>query len=124
LFFSPSAAEGWGKKPAFAKSTPGFIVNRIARPFYGEAWRAYTEGAADPATIDAIMRDCGGFPMGPFELMDLIGIDINFAAAQSVFDGFFGDPRFRPHPIQRAMVDAGWLGRKTGRGFYDYADPA
>jgi 3-hydroxybutyryl-CoA dehydrogenase len=106
-----------------AADSPGFIVNRVARPFYGEGLRLAGEGVADFATIDRLARE-GGFPMGPFELMDLIGIDINFAAAQSVFDGFFGDPRFRPHPIQRAMVESGRLGRKTGRGYYDYADPA
>ncbi|MFN8423452.1 MAG: 3-hydroxyacyl-CoA dehydrogenase family protein [Anaerolineae bacterium] len=101
-----------------ANDTPGFIVNRVARPFYGEALRLLGEGAADVATIDRLARD-GGFPMGPFELMDLIGIDVNFAAAQSVYDGFFQDPRFRPHPIQRAMVESGRLGRKTGGGYYD-----
>ena len=115
-----AAAEGWGKKPAFAKSTPGFIVNRIARPFYGEAWRAYTEGAADPATIDAIVRDCGGFPMGPFELMDLIGHDVNLAVSTSVFEATFGERRYAPSLAQQELVRAGRLGRKTGRGIYDY----
>jgi 3-hydroxybutyryl-CoA dehydrogenase len=113
-------AESWGKKPAYAKSTPGFIVNRIARPFYGEAWRAYTEGAADPATIDAVVRDCGGFPMGPFELMDLIGHDINFAVTRSVFEATFGDRRYAPSLAQHELVRAGRLGRKTGRGIYDH----
>jgi 3-hydroxybutyryl-CoA dehydrogenase len=116
-------ARAWGKTPVEAADSPGFIVNRVARPFYGEGLRMVGEGVADFATIDRLARE-GGFPMGPFELMDLIGIDINFAAAQSVYDGFFGDPRFRPHPIQRAMVESGRLGRKTGRGYYDYADPA
>ncbi|MGE5713209.1 MAG: 3-hydroxyacyl-CoA dehydrogenase [Betaproteobacteria bacterium] len=115
-----TAAEAWGKKPAFAKSTPGFIVNRIARPFYGEAWRAYTEGAADPATIDAIVRDCGGFPMGPFELMDLIGHDVNLAVSTSVFEATFGERRYAPSLAQQELVRAGRLGRKTGRGIYDY----
>jgi 3-hydroxybutyryl-CoA dehydrogenase len=112
-------ARSWGKTPVEAADTPGFIVNRVARPFYGEALRLLGEGVADIATIDRLARD-GGFPMGPFELMDLIGIDVNFAAAQSVYEGFFHDPRFRPHPIQRAMVECGRLGRKSGRGYYDY----
>jgi 3-hydroxybutyryl-CoA dehydrogenase len=115
-----ATAEAWGKKAAYAKSTPGFIVNRIARPFYGEAWRAYTEGAADPATIDAIARDCGGFPMGPFELMDLIGHDVNFAVTKSVFDATFGERRYAPSLVQQELIRAGRLGRKSGRGIYDY----
>ncbi|HET9012962.1 MAG TPA: 3-hydroxyacyl-CoA dehydrogenase, partial [Gemmatimonadaceae bacterium] len=117
-------SEAWGKHAAYAKSTPGFIVNRIARPFYGEAWRAYTEGAADPATIDAVVRDCGGFPMGPFELMDLIGHDVNFAVTKSVFDATFGERRYAPSLAQQELVRAGRLGRKTGRGIYDYRDGA
>jgi len=116
-------ARAWGKTPVEATDTAGFIVNRVARPFYGEGLRLLGEGVADVATIDRLVRD-GGFPMGPFELMDLIGIDVNFAAASSVYEGFFHDPRFRPHPIQRAMVESGRLGRKTGRGYYDYADQA
>ncbi len=119
-----ATAEAWGKKPAYAKSTPGFIVNRIARPFYGEAWRAYTEGAADPATIDAIVRDCGGFPMGPFELMDLIGHDVNLAVSTSVFEATFGERRYAPSVAQQELVRAGRLGRKTGRGIYDYREGA
>ncbi|HQR72504.1 MAG TPA: 3-hydroxyacyl-CoA dehydrogenase [Burkholderiaceae bacterium] len=119
-----ATAEAWGKKPAYAKSTPGFIVNRIARPFYGEAWRAYTEGAADPATIDAIVRDCGGFPMGPFELMDLIGHDVNLAVSAAVFDATFGERRYAPSLAQQELVRAGHLGRKSGRGIYDYRDGA
>ncbi|MGZ8254268.1 MAG: 3-hydroxyacyl-CoA dehydrogenase PaaH [Burkholderiaceae bacterium] len=117
-----ATSAAWGKHPAYAKSTPGFIVNRIARPFYGEAWRAYTEGAADPATIDAVVRDCGGFPMGPFELMDLIGHDVNFAVTKSVFDATFGDRRYAPSLAQQELVRAGRLGRKSGRGIYDYRD--
>lgn len=112
-------ALAWGKTPVEAADRPGFIVNRVARPFYGEGLRILGEGRADVATIDRLARD-GGFPMGPFELMDLIGIDVNYAAARSVFEGFFGDPRFRPHPIQRAMAESGRLGRKTGRGYYDH----
>jgi 3-hydroxybutyryl-CoA dehydrogenase len=115
-----ATAESWGKKPAFAKSTPGFIVNRIARPFYGEAWRAYSEGAADPATLDAIVRDCGGFPMGPFELMDLIGHDVNLAVSTAVFEATFGERRYAPSLAQQELVRAGRLGRKSGRGIYDY----
>jgi 3-hydroxybutyryl-CoA dehydrogenase len=117
-------AEAWGKKAATAKSTPGFIVNRIARPFYGEAWRVLTENAASPATLDAIMRDCGGFPMGPFELMDLIGHDINLKVTLSVFEATFGDRRYAPSLGQQELVRAGRLGRKSGRGIYDFRDGA
>jgi 3-hydroxybutyryl-CoA dehydrogenase len=119
-----ATAEAWGKKPAYAKSTPGFIVNRIARPFYGEAWRSYIEGAADPATIDAIVRDCGGFPMGPFELMDLIGHDVNLAVSTAVFEATFGERRYAPSLAQQELVRAGRLGRKSGRGIYDYREGA
>jgi 3-hydroxybutyryl-CoA dehydrogenase len=114
-------ALAWGKVPVHARSTPGFIVNRCARPFYAEALRLYAERAADPATIDAVMREAGGFRMGPFELMDLIGHDVNFSVTRSVWEGYFRDPRFTPSIHQQALVDAGMLGRKSGRGFYDYA---
>jgi 3-hydroxybutyryl-CoA dehydrogenase len=113
-------ALAWGKQPVRATSTPGFIVNRVARPFYAESLRLYEEGVADVATIDAIMREAGGFRMGPFELMDLIGHDVNLAVTRSVFDAYFCDPRFRPSITQQELVAAGWLGRKSGRGFYDY----
>lgn len=107
------------KTPVLCKDTPGFIVNRVARPFYGEALRLLGEGAADVATIDALMESAG-FKMGPFRLIDLIGCDVNFAVTQSVYNAFFQDPKYRPHPIQQQMVESGRLGRKTGRGFYSY----
>jgi 3-hydroxybutyryl-CoA dehydrogenase len=116
-----ATAETWNKTPVHAKSTPGFIVNRVARPFYAEALRLLSEQAADPATIDELVRESGGFRMGPFELMDLVGNDINFAVTQSVFQASFYDPRFTPSLIQQEMVQAGFLGRKSGRGFYRYA---
>ncbi|TFW32199.1 3-hydroxyacyl-CoA dehydrogenase PaaH [Massilia horti] len=119
-----ATAESWGKHPAHAKSTPGFIVNRVARPYYAEALRLLSERAADPATLDAVMRDCGGFRMGPFELMDLIGHDVNFAVTQSVFNAYFGDPRFTPSIIQQELLNAGFLGRKAGRGFFHYGENA
>ncbi|QBE67315.1 3-hydroxyacyl-CoA dehydrogenase PaaH [Pseudoduganella lutea] len=117
-------AAAWGKNPVHTKSTPGFIVNRVARPYYAEAWRLLGEGAGDTATLDALMREAGGFRMGPFELMDLIGHDVNYAVTKSVFDAYYGDPRFTPSVLQREMVDAGFLGRKSGRGFYRYAENA
>lgn len=119
-----ATAAAWGKNPVHAKSTPGFIVNRVARPFYAEGLRLLLEQAADAATLDAVMRDCGGFRMGPFELMDLIGHDVNFSVTQSVFNAYFGDPRFMPSVLQQEMVNAGFLGRKSGRGFYQYGDDA
>jgi 3-hydroxybutyryl-CoA dehydrogenase len=117
-------AVAWGKVPVHATSTPGFVVNRCARPFYAEALRLLTERAADPATIDAAMREAGGFKMGPCELMDLIGHDVNFAVTNAVFDAYFGDPRYQPSVLQGEMVAAGRLGRKSGRGFYDNAPGA
>lgn len=117
-------AAAWGKQPVHARSTPGFIVNRVARPYYAEGWRLLAEGAADAATIDAVLRDAGGFRMGPFELMDLIGHDVNFAVTQSVFAAYFNDPRFTPSVQQQELVNAGFLGRKTGRGCYRHGDGA
>jgi 3-hydroxybutyryl-CoA dehydrogenase len=119
-----ATAEAWGKNPVHAKSTPGFIVNRVARPYYAEALRLLQEQAADAATLDAVMREAGGFRMGPFELMDLIGHDVNFSVTQSVFKAYFNDPRFTPSVVQQELVNAGFLGRKSGRGFYRYGDDA
>ncbi|HET8572929.1 MAG TPA: 3-hydroxyacyl-CoA dehydrogenase NAD-binding domain-containing protein [Edaphocola sp.] len=111
----------WKKSPVIAKDTPGFIVNRIARPFYSEALRIYEEGIADMATIDWAMTEIGGFRMGPFTLMDYIGHDVNYVVTETVFKSFFFDPRYKPSLSQQRLLDAGWLGRKSGRGFYDYA---
>lgn len=116
--------DAWGKTTVIASDTPGFIVNRIARPFYGEAIRIYEEGAADPATIDWAMRELGGFKMGPFELMDFIGNDINLAATTAVYEGTNRDPRYKPSVTQQRLVREGRLGRKSGRGHYDYSEGA
>lgn len=118
------AASTWGKIAVPVADVPGFIVNRVARPFYAEAFCAWQQGAAEPALIDHLFRASAGFRMGPLELTDLIGQDVNFAVARSVFDGYFGVTRFTPQLGQATLVDAGWLGRKTGRGVYDYRDGA
>ena len=110
----------WGKTVVLCKDTPGFIVNRVARPFYGEALRIYEEGIADFVTIDWALTEKGGFRMGPFTLMDYIGNDVNFAVTESVFKAFFYDPRFKPSLTQKRYAEAGFLGRKSGRGYYDY----
>ena len=112
----------WGKTGVICKDTPGFIVNRVARPFYGEALRIYEEGIADFATIDWAMTYFGGFKMGPFTLMDYIGNDVNYSVTESVFESFYFDPRFKPSFTQKRHKEAGFYGRKTGRGYYDYSD--
>ena len=117
-------ALAWGKTPVRCASTPGFVVNRVARPFYGEAMRVLEERAADPATVDAVLREAGGFRMGPCELTDLIGQDVNHAVGASVWEQTFHDPRYQPSAVQQRLVDAGWLGRKTGRGFFPYGEGA
>jgi 3-hydroxybutyryl-CoA dehydrogenase len=112
--------DSWGKKAVIVKDTPGFIVNRVARPFYGEALRIYEEGIADFATIDWAMTHFGGFRMGPFTLMDYIGNDINYTVTETVFEAFYYDPRFKPSFTQKRHKEAGFLGRKSGKGYYDY----
>jgi 3-hydroxybutyryl-CoA dehydrogenase len=114
----------WKKTGVLCKDTPGFIVNRVARPFYGEALRIYEEGIADFATIDWAMTAIGGFKMGPFTLMDYIGNDVNYTVTETVFSAFYFDPRFKPSFTQKRHKEAGYFGRKSGRGFYDYSDNA
>jgi 3-hydroxybutyryl-CoA dehydrogenase len=116
--------DSWGKVTVIAKDTPGFIVNRVARPFYGESLRILEEGIADVPTIDWAIKELGKFRMGPFELMDYIGNDINYIVTETVFKEFYYDPRYRPSFTQKRMMEAGWLGRKTGRGYYQYGEGA
>lgn len=116
--------ESWGKIPVIAKDVPGFIVNRIARPFYGEALRIAEENIATPEQVDDAMRTLGNFKMGPFELMDLIGIDVNFSVTKTVYADYFFDPKYKPSLLQQRMSEAKLHGRKTGKGFYDYAENA
>ena len=110
----------WKKVVAVAKDTPGFIVNRVARPFYSESIRIYEEGVADFATIDWSLKNIGNFRMGPFELMDFIGHDVNYVVTETVFTAFYFDPRYKPSFTQKRLLEAGYLGRKSGRGFYNY----
>ena len=110
----------WKKVVAVAKDTPGFIVNRVARPFYGESLRIYEEGLADFTTIDWSLKTLGGFRMGPFELMDFIGNDVNYTVTETVFTAFYFDPRYKPAFTQKRFSEAGYLGRKSGKGYYDY----
>jgi 3-hydroxybutyryl-CoA dehydrogenase len=116
--------DSWGKLTVITKDTPGFIVNRVARPFYGEALRIYEEGIADVATIDWAMTEIGGFRMGPFTLMDYIGNDVNYAVTESVFESFYYDPRYKPAFTQKRLSEAGYLGKKSGKGYYDYSESA
>ena len=121
---SKKLIDSWGKRTVIAKDIPGFIVNRVARPFYGEALRIYEEGIADFATIDWAMKELGGFRMGPFTLMVFIGNDVNYAVTESVFEAFYYDPRYKPSFTQKRHSEAGWLGRKTKRGYFDYSENA
>jgi 3-hydroxybutyryl-CoA dehydrogenase len=121
---SRDLVDSWKKVTVLTKDTPGFIVNRVARPFYGEALRIYEEGIADFATIDWAMTELGGFKMGPFTLMDYIGNDVNYAVTESVFASFYFDPKFKPSLTQKRHSEAGWFGRKSGRGYYDYSKDA
>ncbi len=123
MTIAPSAyalMKDWKKTPVLASDTPGFIVNRIARPYYGESIRILEEGVADTATIDWALKEFGNFRMGPFELMDFIGNDVNYAVTRSVFEGMFYDPRYKPSLTQKRLVESGFLGKKSGRGYYDY----
>ncbi|WP_223033687.1 3-hydroxyacyl-CoA dehydrogenase NAD-binding domain-containing protein [Hanstruepera marina] len=121
---SVETIKSWKKTVAVAKDTPGFIVNRVARPFYGESLRIYEEGIADFATIDHSLKTCGGFKMGPFELMDFIGNDVNYTVTETVFTAFYFDPRYKPSFTQKRFAEAGYLGRKSGKGYYDYSEAA
>lgn len=119
-----SLVDSWGKTTVITKDTPGFIVNRVARPYYSEALRIYEEGIADMPTIDWAMKEIGGFKMGPFELMDMIGHDVNYVVTETVWKQFYYDPKFKPALSQKRLLEANFLGRKTGRGFYNYAADA
>ncbi len=121
---SRALIDGWKKVTVLTKDTPGFIVNRVARPFYGEALRIYEEGIADFATIDWAMTELGGFRMGPFTLMDYIGNDVNYTVTETVFAAFYYDQRYKPSFTQKRHSEAGWYGRKSGRGYYNYAEGA
>ncbi len=116
--------DGWGKLTVMVKDTPGFIVNKVARPFYSEALRIYEEGMADFATIDWAMRELAGFRMGPFQLMDFIGNDVNYIVTETVWKAFYNDPRYKPALTQKKLSEAGYHGRKAGRGYYGYSENA
>lgn len=122
LNISVKTIRDWGKTVAVAKDTPGFIVNRVARPFYGEALRIYEEGIATFCEIDNAMKEIGGFRMGPFELMDFIGNDVNYTVTESVFEAFYYDPRYKPSFTQKRFSEAGYFGRKSGKGYYNYSE--
>ncbi len=122
--FCKSTIEGWGKTTVQVKDTPGFIVNRVARPFYSESLRIYDEGIASKATIDWALKEKGGFRMGPFELMDMIGHDVNYVVTETVWTQLYFDPRFKPSLTQKRLLEAGFLGRKSGKGFYNYGTDA
>ena len=124
LSTAKSLIDDWGKVTVVCKDTPGFIVNRVARPFYGEAMRIYEEGIADFATIDWAMTEIGGFRMGPYSLMDYIGNDVNYTVTETVFTAFYFDPRYKPSFTQKRYAEAGYLGRKSGKGFFDYREDA
>lgn len=117
-----SLMKDWGKTPVIAKDIPGFIVNRIARPYYGEALRMVEENIATIEQVDDAMKIIGNFKMGPFELMDLIGVDVNFSVTKTVYNEYFYDPKYKPSLLQQRMSEAKLHGRKTGKGFYDYAE--
>jgi 3-hydroxybutyryl-CoA dehydrogenase len=121
---SKAIIDSWKKVTVITKDTPGFIVNRVARPFYSESIRIYEEGYADFATIDWAMKEYGGFKMGPFELMDFIGSDVNYRVTESVWQQFFYEPRFKPSLTQKRLFEAGLFGKKSGRGYYDYSEGA
>lgn len=121
---SKKLLDSWGKVTVLVKDSPGFIVNRVARSFYGESIRIYEEGIADFATIDWALKTFGGFKMGPFELMDFIGNDINYKVTESVWTQFFYEPRFKPSLTQKRLFEAKWFGRKSGKGYYDYSEGA
>ncbi|HKR06220.1 MAG TPA: 3-hydroxyacyl-CoA dehydrogenase NAD-binding domain-containing protein [Bacteroidia bacterium] len=122
LVASKKLIDSWGKITVVAKDTPGFIVNRVARPYYGEAIRIFEEGIADISTIDWAMKETGGFKMGPFELMDFIGNDVNYKVTETVWEQFFYDPRYKPSLTQKRLFESGRFGKKSGRGYYDYAE--
>ena len=124
LLASKKLIDSWGKSTVLTKDTPGFIVNRVARPYYGEAIRLYEEGFADFATIDWAMKTFGGFRMGPFELMDFIGNDINYKVTETVWEQFFYEPRFKPSFTQKRLFEAKRFGRKSGIGYYNYSNGA